>query len=127
MAPILRSLALSVAVALVVSGCGGGGSAGIAPPTAGGSSTSGLTALTFLIPSKSTSARRAKVLPATTQSVQINVTSGTATPLASPVPPDVINVVAGINGCSSVSGGITCTETMTVPFGTSLLFTIVAY
>ncbi len=119
---------LSIGFLAACSG-GGGGSA----PVPGGSQTSlaGKTSMSFFVPTSAASLtssgkRRGNALPNTTQSVAITVASGTSTPLSTPIAPFIFNVSATAAGCSSVTGGISCNETIIVPFG-NLAFAVVAY
>ncbi len=119
----LRAALLSAA--FVLTACGGAASPGT--PAVAGSRPSGSAALKVFVPSAaSTSARHRYQLPAATQSVVIAVTSTSGTPLSPAVAPVIANVSATAAGCSSASGGISCTINVTVPFG-SLLFAVVGY
>ncbi|MGA7569369.1 MAG: hypothetical protein WBG27_15255 [Candidatus Aquilonibacter sp.] len=118
--------ALFVAV-LALAACGGGGSSAL--PAAGSvKAPSGSAALSIFVPnaSASTSSRRRYQLPSTTQSVVIAVASATGTALNPPVAPVIANISATAAGCSSISGGISCTIDVTVPYG-SLLFAVVGF
>jgi hypothetical protein len=120
----LHAALLSAAFALTA--CGGG-AASPSVPAAGSSRGAGSAALSVFVPSAaSTSARHRSQLPSSTQSVVIAVASASGTPLNPPVTPVIANVSATAAGCSSVSGGISCTIDVTVPFG-SLLFAVVGY
>lgn len=124
----VRSLAAVVAFSLLCA-CGGGGGGSAVPASGGTSVQSGQASLQFFVPSTASSAaaRRANALPSTTQSVQIIVTSNIGTTLPTPVGPFTFNVSATATGCSTVTGGIKCTESVTVPFGASVLFLVIAY
>lgn len=118
--------AVSLAV-LVLTACGGGGGTRSVPAAGSSLGHSGSAALSVFVPSAtSTSARRRYQLPPGTQSVEIVVTSASGTALSPPVAPIIANVSATTTGCSSVSGGISCTIDVTVPFG-SLLFAVVGF
>ena len=120
-----RLHAALLSAAFTLTACGGAGTPGA--PAAGASRGSGSAALNVFVPSAaSTSARHRYQLPAATQSVLIAVTSASGTPLNPAVTPVIANVSATAPGCSSVSGGISCTINVTVPFG-SLLFAVVGY
>jgi hypothetical protein len=122
-----RLVAALSAVVLALAACGGGGSSAL---PAGGSvkapSTSAALSIFVPNPSPSTSSRRRYQLPSSTQSLVIVVASATGTALSPPVAPVTANVSATAPGCSSVSGGFSCTISVTVPYG-SLIFAIVAY
>ena len=119
--------ALSAAI-LALAACGGGSGSSALPTGGSLKAPSGSAALSIFVPnaSTSTSSRRRYQLPSTTQSVVIVVASASGTALNPPVAPVVTNVSATGPGCSSVSGGFSCTIDVTVPYG-SLLFAIVAY
>lgn len=107
---------------LGLSACGGGGGAGSGaanvPPVAGGTSRPGSAALAIFVPAASSgsSIRRRRDLPAGTQSVEIYIasTSGSGTAIA----PVIANVSSTAPGCSSVSGGISCTVNVSIADGT---------
>ena len=118
-----------LAAALTLAACGGGGGTSSMPPGPSQGKTSSLAfaALSFFIPSASSSnarARRPSYLPAATQSIVVNVSNADGTPTNPPTAPTVVNVSS--SSCAAVSGGEQCTVTVTVPFG-SLLFAIAAY
>lgn len=117
--------AVCVAV-LALSACGGGAGTSSVPTAGSVRGSSGSAALSVFVPSATASAARRRYLPSSTESVAIVVTSATGTALSPPVAPVIANVSATAPGCSSVSGGFSCTINVTVPFG-SLLFAIVAY
>lgn len=123
-----RLVAALSAVVFALAACGGGGAPSGVMPAGSVKGQSGSAALSIFVPSASasTSSRRRYQLPSSTQSVVIVVASATGTALSPPVTPIVANVSATAPGCSSVSGGFTCTIDVTVPYG-SLLFAIVAY
>jgi len=118
-------LALAV---LALTACGGGGAPSGVTPAGSVKGQSGSAALSIFVPSASasTSSRRRYQLPSSTQSLVVVVASATGTALSPPVTPIIANVSATAPGCSSVSGGFSCTIDVTVPYG-SLLFAIVAY
>ena len=123
-----RLVAALSAVVFALAACGGGGSSSGLTPAAAAKGQSGSAALSIFVPSAaaSTSSRRRYQLPSSTQSVVIVVASATGTALSPPVTPIIANVSATASGCSSVSGGFSCTIDVTVPYG-ALLFAIVAY
>ncbi|MGD0968478.1 MAG: hypothetical protein ABR949_09350 [Candidatus Aquilonibacter sp.] len=122
-----RPLVALLAAASILTACGGGAGASSVPAAGLQRGQSGSAALSVFVPSAaSTSARHRSQLPSSTQSVAIAVTSASGTPLSPPVTPVIANVSATAAGCSSVSGGISCTIDVTVPFG-SLLFAVVGY
>lgn len=127
MAAFSRALVAVFAAASLLSACGGGAGSPSVPVAGSQRNQSGSAALRVFVPSAaSTSARPRYQLPASTQSVEIAVTSASGTALTPPVTPVIANVSATAAGCSSVSGGISCTIDVTVPLG-SLLFAVVGF
>jgi hypothetical protein len=119
----LHAALLTAAFALTA--CGGAGTPSV--PTTASSRGSGSAALSVFVPrATTTSARHRYQLPSSTQSVVIAVTSASGVALNPAVAPVIANVSATAAGCSSVSGGISCTIDMTVPFG-ALLFAVVGF
>jgi hypothetical protein len=126
----LRLLAVLASLGFLTA-CGGGAGGGSPVPVSSHWSQSAPASMSFFVPSSaassvSSSSRRGSALPASTQSVQIVVASATGTPLNPAVAPFIFNVSGTAPGCSTVTGGISCTETVTVPFG-NLSFAVVAF
>ena len=124
MAASLRLLCGLFIGILSLSACGGGGGSSSAIPAGTTKSAPGTAALSVFVPNGASSSARRRNLPSGTQSVEIVVAneSGTGTPIA----PTIANVSATAPGCSSVSGGISCTIDVSIPYG-SYLFAVVAY
>ena len=121
-----RLIAALCAAAIALVACGGGGASSALPGGGSIKTPSASAALSIFVPSPSTSSRHRSQLPSTTQSVVVAVATASGTALNPPVVPIVANVSATAQGCSSVSGGFSCTIDVTVPYG-SLLFAIVAF
>ncbi len=128
MAASLRLLCGLFIGILSLSACGGGGGTSAPAPAVVPQAQHGAATLSVFVPSasSSTSSKRRRDLPSSTQSVEIVVTSANGTALNPPVVPLVQNISATSPGCSSVSGGISCVIDVSVPYG-SLLFAVVAF
>ena len=111
---------------LSLSACGGGGGGSSALPAGTTKSAPGTAALSVFVPNSASSSARHRNLPASTQSVEVVVTGANGTVINPPVAPVIQNISATSAGCSSVSGGISCTINVSVPYG-ALLFAVVAY
>jgi hypothetical protein len=107
------------------SGAGGGGSSGGAPAS---TATGGPATLSLLIPSANAAASATKRRPAyvasNTASVAVFAYPSSATP--PPTATTLVNVGPGLPGCTSVSGGTSCTITVPAIYG-SMTFTVKTY
>jgi hypothetical protein len=130
------ALLLSVAVIACGGGGGGGTSAGttgstVVPPgnsAPNSTATGGNAALSILIPStaaaSSSAVRRPAYVSAATKSVAVFAYPAAATP--PPTATTLVNVGAGLAGCTSVTGGTSCTITVPAQYG-SMTFTVKTY
>ena len=123
---------VALSLVLLLSACGGGqGGGGGTPvvpqaPIQPAQSGTGKAALSLFVPTQSNGASKRRALPSTTQSVEIVVANADGTANSQSSTPTIANVSATAPGCSSVSGGISCTENVSAPFG-SVLFAVVAF
>jgi streptogramin lyase len=125
-------LFLAVASAAIIAACGGGGGGGSSPIPGGGSLTpstkSAGATVRVLIPNSSTSssARKPAFISPSTATISIGVyTVNGATP--SPLPTPLSITIASNPDCTTVSGGTSCTITVTVPIATSVVLQISSY
>ena len=112
---------LALALALLTSGCGGGGHSSVLPAPAQPGHPVGQNEhvkFTFTIPNKtSTASRRAETISPSTQSIGVTVNSGTE---------QIFDAQATSPGCSVTESGITCTVTIDAAVGTDT-FVVHAY
>ena len=124
-------LFLAVASAGLIAACGGGGGSGSSPlPPGGGTTASKSTGATVrvLIPksSASSSTRKPAFISPSTATITISVyTVNGATP--SPTTAPISIAIATSPDCTTVSGGTSCTVTVTVPVATAVVLQISSY
>lgn len=112
---------LALAIALVTSGCGGGGHSSVLPaPVQPGHpvAQNERVKFTFTVPNKtSTASRRAETISPSTQSIGVAVNSGTE---------QIFDALPTSPGCSVTESGTTCTVTIDAAVGTDT-FVVHAY
>jgi len=112
---------LALAIALVTSGCGGGGHSSVLPAPVQPGHPLGQNErvkFTFTIPNKtSTASRRAETISPSTQSIGVMVNSGTE---------QLFDALPTSPGCSAGETGTTCTVTIDAAVGTDT-FVVHAY
>jgi hypothetical protein len=127
---VLRSVT-AVAVLALLAGCGGAGSSGSgAVPKAASSSQTAKAAISLTIPLSGTSATRRgtaaprgrETIPAATQSIVLTFSGLYGAALTPAVPPVTIDA----STCSTVSSGLQCSTSVTLPYG-SVVASIAAY
>ena len=123
-------LFLAVASAGLIAACGGGGGSSSPIPSGGTTNYTKSTGATVqvLIPksSASSSSRKPAFISSNTATITIGVyTVNGATPSPTTAPTSI--TIATSSDCTTVSGGTSCTITVTVPVATSVVLQISSY
>ena len=127
MAAFVRLLCGVFIGVLSLSACGGSGGGGASSLPAGSTKSGpGTAALSVFVPAGASGSARRRNLPSSTQSVEIAAENANGTVSNPPILPTIANVSATAPGCSSVSGGVSCTIDVSIPYG-SYIFAVVAF